>query len=125
MSHTGLRSLIATLEGHHSLVRGIEVSPCGQVLYTGGRDRVLLVWNLKSRKAIRTIPVFETIEGLMLLPEDFGSSSQAASKGPVLATIGDKGTLRCWDASTGNCTYTAAAIASLAQAYLDRLVPDP
>jgi U3 small nucleolar RNA-associated protein 13 len=40
---------IAVLEGHVSVPRGLDVTPDGKWLISGGRDSVVLVWNLHAK----------------------------------------------------------------------------
>jgi WD40 repeat protein len=42
-----------------SQVTSFGFSKSGWELVTGGRDRVLTVWDLRKAEAIKTIPVFE------------------------------------------------------------------
>jgi U3 small nucleolar RNA-associated protein 13 len=83
------------LEGHVSVVRGVDVSVDGRWAVTGGRDKVVLVWNLVGEgkkvvpKVVQTIIAQEQVETLGLLPVEGG----------VLRcwTGGEKGVVRIWD----------------------------
>ncbi|WWD18110.1 hypothetical protein CI109_102559 [Kwoniella shandongensis] len=110
----------AVLEGHVSVVRGIDVTPDGRWAVTGGRDKVVLVWDLlssegsgqSSKKAgkgkatssgptlVQTIIAGEQIESLGLLPKD--ERVLGVEAGRILCyTGGDKGAVRIWDALKG------------------------
>ncbi|KAK8865711.1 hypothetical protein IAR55_000856 [Kwoniella newhampshirensis] len=110
----------AVLEGHVSVVRGIDVTPDGRWAVTGGRDKVVLVWDLLSDdvssqstkkggkgkaaatgpKLVQTIIAGEQIESLGLLPKDERVSG--SEPGRLLCfTGGDKGAVRIWDALKG------------------------
>uniref|UniRef100_A0A7N6FE52 U3 small nucleolar RNA-associated protein 13 C-terminal domain-containing protein n=1 Tax=Anabas testudineus TaxID=64144 RepID=A0A7N6FE52_ANATE len=83
---------------------------CNSVMifvYSSGRDKICTVWDLKNRKAKRTVPVYEAVEGVVLLPEkkDF-SQIGVTSKDLHFITAGSKGVLRVWEASTARCVYT-------------------
>jgi U3 small nucleolar RNA-associated protein 13 len=97
--------LIHTLEGHTSVIRGLDVTPDGEMLVSGSRDRVVNVWSLSKGKLRRTIPVLETIEatGICLVePKGKSKSTSKSNSGTVLVyTGGDKGVVRLWDALTG------------------------
>lgn len=95
----------AVLEGHVSVVRGIDVSEDGRWAVTGGRDKVVLVWDLLAadsgiRKAgkgkgggpklVQTIIAQEQVEALGLLPDDEGGRLRCY-------TGGDRGLVRIWD----------------------------
>ncbi|KAG9000005.1 U3 small nucleolar RNA-associated protein 13 [Tulasnella sp. JGI-2019a] len=100
----------AVLEGHVSVPRGVSVSEDGRWLVSGGRDTVLLLWDLqdidaslvtgttgKKKKAgtgkytpklANTIPVLERIEAVGILE---GSGRLKAF------TAGEKGEVKIWD----------------------------
>lgn len=133
LSSTAARSGLAAkpqavLEGHVSVPRGLDVSRDGRWLVSGGRDSVVLVWDIsakssdaktaKSSKAkgkekdgapalIKTIPVLERVEAVGLLRQDdnlIGESSGAAKL--QIYTGGEKGVVRIWDAHKGSVLYT-------------------
>jgi len=100
----------AILEGHVSVVRGIDVSVDGRWAVTGGRDKLVLVWDLAAGegssskgskgkggrpKLLQTIIAQEQVEALGLLPQEDG-------RGPLRCyTGGDRGLVRIWDVMKG------------------------
>jgi U3 small nucleolar RNA-associated protein 13 len=52
---------VAVLDNHVSMVRGLDFSSDGKILISGGRDKVVSVWDSKF-KLLNTIPVLETLE---------------------------------------------------------------
>jgi U3 small nucleolar RNA-associated protein 13 len=107
---------VAVLEGHMSVPRGLEVSADGNWLISGGRDSVVLIWDIspltlspkaKTKappalcKLIRTIPVLEAVEALGLLHENESLVQSAGTS--LLYTGGEKGVIRIWDLSEGKC----------------------
>lgn len=50
---------IATLSNHVSVVTSLAFSEDGSVLLTGGRDKVVNAWNLKTFKLLKTIGLYE------------------------------------------------------------------
>jgi len=53
-------------------VTSVTFSASGDLLYTGGRDRVINVWNVASRYAhVRTLPVYEQVESMTRLPTGY------------------------------------------------------
>ncbi|KAJ8084566.1 U3 small nucleolar RNA-associated protein 13 [Marasmius tenuissimus] len=122
---------IAVLEGHVSVPRGLDVSADGKWLVSGGRDSVVLVWDLtpmKSRqttvesskkgkdKAVtpvlaKTIPVLERVEavGLLSAEASSSSSSSASASGAEslrLFTGGSNGVVKVWDAKRGVALFS-------------------
>ena len=50
---------LAVLDGHVSLVRDIAFSADSSLLFTAGRDKVVLTWSMETHSLEKTIPVFE------------------------------------------------------------------
>jgi U3 small nucleolar RNA-associated protein 13 len=98
------RECVHVLDGHVSVVRGLDVTPDGKLLVSGGRDKVVNVWDLERGVLRRTMPVFETVESIGLLEvemeEGKGKGKEGAKK-RVVFTGGDKGVIRLWDLATG------------------------
>jgi U3 small nucleolar RNA-associated protein 13 len=87
----------AVMEGHVSVVRGIDVSSDGQWAVTGGRDKVVLVWDLrKEPKLIQTLIVGEQVESVGFLSMDRGVLDLPAGRLRCW-TGGDKGVVKVWD----------------------------
>ena len=118
----------AVLEGHVSVPRGLDVTRDGKWLVSGGRDSVVLLWDIsskptdntkpKSSKAkgkekdgaptlVKTIPVLERVEavGLIRQDEDLTGTTSGASK-LQFYTGGEKGVVKVWDARKGEVLYT-------------------
>lgn len=119
----------AVLEGHVSVVRGLGASPDGRWLVSGGRDKVVLVWDLwggledgwerlsakkeagaKKGKGkavevqlVRTMTVLESLESVGVLAT--GEVVEGVSNGDAGALLcwtgGEKGVLRVWDVRRG------------------------
>uniref|UniRef100_A0A8C4ESX7 Transducin beta like 3 n=1 Tax=Dicentrarchus labrax TaxID=13489 RepID=A0A8C4ESX7_DICLA len=102
---------VCVLQSHYSAVTSLSFSPDGDTMVSSGRDKICTVWDLKSRKAKRTVAVYEAVEGVVLLPENEDLSQIGVkSKGLHFITAGSKGILRVWEASTGRCVYTQTAV---------------
>lgn len=41
----------------------LSLTPDGWTLLTAGRDKVAILWDLRSHKKIVTVPLFEAVEG--------------------------------------------------------------
>ncbi|GAA5863918.1 hypothetical protein JCM3774_004417 [Rhodotorula dairenensis] len=101
------REGVHVLDGHVSVVRGLDVTKDGKLLVSGGRDKVVNVWDLERGVLRKTIPVFETVEavGLVDVPEAAadrkgkGKEKEGATRRAVY-TGGDKGSIRLWDLMT-------------------------
>ncbi|KAF7347597.1 U3 small nucleolar RNA-associated protein [Mycena venus] len=121
---TGTQKPVAVLEGHVSVPRGLDVSQDGKWLISGGRDSVVLVWDLspmqqsnaKGAKGkgkataptlAKTVPILERVEavGLLRPDEDLTGSSSAADK-LRFYTGGENGVVKIWDAREGNVLFT-------------------
>ncbi|KAK2915927.1 hypothetical protein QQF64_024326 [Cirrhinus molitorella] len=98
---------ICILESHYSAVTSLAFSPDGHTLISSGRDKICTVWDLKKNTVMRTVPVYEAVEGVVLLPGT-GDFSQMGVKGDGLyfVTAGSKGVLRVWDSSSARCVFT-------------------
>lgn len=111
----------AVLEGHVSVPRGLDVSEDGRWLVSGGRDAVVLVWDLgkgqakgKEKKGkgkekeqgpvlAKTVTVLERVEALGLIGEDEEVQGVSGGKGSLrFYTAGEKGVVKVWDGKLGN-----------------------
>lgn len=98
------------LEGHVSVVRGIDVSEDGKWAVTGGRDKVVLVWDISGEgsgnkkgkgkasgpKVVQTIIAQEQVEALGLIKRDLEVKGAGRSR-LLCFTGGDRGLVRVWD----------------------------
>lgn len=120
-----------TLEGHVSVVRGIDVTADGKWLVTAGRDKVVLVWDMepsgkgKSKsdapKTVQTILAHETIEAVGLIDVDElrleAKEGLGKYAGRVLCyTGGERGNIRIWDVLKGNEVEALEGTAAEAEA---------
>lgn len=122
----------AVLEGHVSVVRGIDVTPDGKWAVTGGRDKVVLVWDMlpgetrgkgkattAGPRLVQTIIVQEQVESLGLLPQEEQVSGGAATGRWLCYTGGDKGLVRVWDVLKGTLVATMKGVEGVDQAESD------
>lgn len=116
------------LEGHVSVPRGLDVSRDGKWLVSGGRDSVVLVWDIASpatesskpqnskgkgkAKAetpllVKTIPVMERIESVGIIRQEDSLAGTTSGNSPLhIFTGGEKGVVKVWDAIKGSLLYT-------------------
>lgn len=125
----------AVLEGHVSVVRGIDVTPDGKWAVTGGRDKVVLVWDMLGEtkgkgkatttttttttpKLVQTIIVQEQVESLGLLPQEEQVSGAATGRW-LCYTGGDKGLVKVWDVLKGTLVATMKGVEGVDEAESD------
>lgn len=108
---------VCVLQSHYSAVTCLSFSFDGETMVSSGRDKICTVWDLKTQKVKRTVPVYEAVEGVVLLPgnKDF-SEIGVNSKDLHFITAGSKGVLRVWDSSTARCVYIQALPSTLTPA---------
>lgn len=111
------------LDGHVSVPRALDVSRDGKWLISGGRDSVVLVWDLSSMslqsgskrkgkdkeaapRLLKTIPILERVEaaGLLQFDEDLtGSPSDPTNL--RFYTGGENGVIKIWSVRDGNVLF--------------------
>ncbi len=95
----------ACLEGHFSSITCFdyiknENSNSYDQLISGSRDKVLIIWDLINYNKLRTIPIYESIESILLVSNLFDINNDR-----FLITMGNEGILKIWDAKTGHIMY--------------------
>ncbi|KAF8641212.1 hypothetical protein AX17_000846 [Amanita inopinata Kibby_2008] len=117
----------AVLEGHVSVPRGLDITPDGKWLVSGGRDSVVLIWDLsplqkgkgkqdtkgkgKDKASVpilsKTVTVLERIEAIGLLRLDEDLSGPASIQNRIrFYTGGEKGVVKIWDGWEGKVLFT-------------------
>ncbi|KAL4921281.1 small nucleolar ribonucleoprotein complex subunit [Aspergillus aurantiobrunneus] len=84
------RKSIASLDSHVSVVRGLSYSPTENSLLSAGRDKTVIVWDMRTWKTRRIIPVLESAEAASFIAE-----------GGLCLVGGENGRLRVWDCNRG------------------------
>lgn len=67
---------LAVLDGHSSVIRGLDFSADGSILLSGSRDQVLNTWDLRRFKLKQTLPVYEALESVGFLKAGLFDSDQ-------------------------------------------------
>lgn len=93
--------------GHFSKVTCIMFSNDGEYFVSSGRDKVLILWRLNDSHAVRTVPVYQSIEGIIMLPTNtvIPTGNTIDPDGIVVACAGEKGMISLWDMKTSKELY--------------------
>ncbi|XP_013199187.2 transducin beta-like protein 3 [Amyelois transitella] len=105
-SKNGKESVIYS--GHFSKVTSLQFTADGEHMVSSGRDRVLILWKLSESKALRVIPVYESIESIVLLPQSFKIphfSKKVETDGIYVACAGEKGVVKVWNMYMSRLMY--------------------
>jgi U3 small nucleolar RNA-associated protein 13 len=81
---------VATLDSHVSVLRSLKYSVEENALLSAGRDRTVIVWDARTWKIRRTIPVLEEVE-----------TAGFFALGTVIYSGGENGRLRLWSLDSG------------------------
>lgn len=84
------RKSIASLDSHVSLVRSLSFSPTENALLSASRDKTVIVWDARTWKTRRIIPVLESVEAASFLADS-----------GLCAIGGENGRLRIFDCNRG------------------------
>lgn len=105
-SKTGKEQMVYS--GHFSKVTSLQFTPDGQNMVSSGRDRVLILWNINDTKALRTVPVYESIEATVILPVAFkipNFKKKVETEGVYVACAGEKGIIKVWNVQMSRVMY--------------------
>lgn len=105
-SKTGKESLVYS--GHFSKVTSIEFTCDGENMVSSARDRVLILWKLSESKALKVIPVYESIEACVILPQAFkipNFKKKIETEGIYVACAGEKGVVKVWNMQMSRLMY--------------------
>lgn len=64
------RERIAALNGHMTRVTSLSFALDCKFMVSGSRDKVLILWDLEKCQQVRVVPVYETIESVIVLPNN-------------------------------------------------------
>lgn len=96
------------ISAHVSAITAISVA--NDTIITAGRDRIISVCDFKSKKLLRTIPVFESVEDACLI-------------GDSIALVGDSGKASLWDLTSAKNVMTSASLSSTEVHQLKQVFP--
>lgn len=88
---------LAVLDSHVSVIRGLDFSKDGKRLISGGRDKVVNVWDISKKKMsnITTVPVFDALESLTFL-EPGALEGYSDPNEQLVVVGGENGTTSVW-----------------------------
>lgn len=90
-------ALVQRLDAHTSVITDLQFIDSKKAL-TSSRDKVVVLWDLEEAQKIRSIPVYECVENLLLL-----KAGDAGFSEDHFVTVGNRGILRVWHAPSGRC----------------------
>ncbi|XP_048256716.1 transducin beta-like protein 3 isoform X1 [Haliotis rufescens] len=109
-------SCVAIMDSHYSLITSLVFSADGTAMYSGGRDSILVVWDMEKLAVRRTLPVFESVESVMLLRDDrdYSDLDLPSPDCPHVLVASSKGNIRVINTLTGRCVHKKEAITATA-----------
>jgi U3 small nucleolar RNA-associated protein 13 len=84
------RACIAVLDSHVSIVRSLAFSSKENALVSGSRDKTIILWDVRSWKVRKVVPVLERVE-----------RAGFALDGSFIYTGGESGVVRLWQTENG------------------------
>lgn len=105
-SKTGKDDLVYS--GHFSKVTSLQFTIDNVHMVSSGRDRVLILWRLGEAKALRVVPVYESIESIILMPPSFkipNFTKKIETDGIYVACAGEKGIIKVWNIQMSRLMY--------------------
>lgn len=84
------RKSVASLDSHVSVVRSLSYTTTENAVLSASRDKTIIVWDARTWKIRRIIPVLESIEAAGFL-----------SNGSLCYTGGENGQVAIWDTNRG------------------------
>lgn len=97
---------VTSLEGHYSTITDL-VFQDEKTMISSSRDKVILIWDLSTFQLMKTIPVYESVESCILVPDQLLFSDVALnSNEKYFITAGEKGIMKIWSTISGKCIYS-------------------
>lgn len=103
-------NLAASLKGHYSAVTCVAFTTDGNRMLSSGRDKVVIMWDVTTFTSLKTIPVYETVESIILLATRSNKFElcDTDEDDTYFFTAGDKGLLRLWSVKKSLTVYAQA-----------------
>ncbi|KAG8281073.1 Transducin (beta)-like 3 [Homalodisca vitripennis] len=92
-------NVVLEFTGHFSKVTDIVFDDQHKYLISCGRDKVVILWDLRKGRQLITLPAYESLEGMVLLPTapHMTNIPQPEANSVLVAVAGEKvDTLQFW-----------------------------
>ncbi|KAL9692624.1 hypothetical protein quinque_005543 [Culex quinquefasciatus] len=100
------RELVKTFAGHFSKVTAVSFSNDRKFLVSAGRDKILVLWDYDTQQSVKTIPVYESLESVIVLPDGIRVNGQKLKKGKIYAACaGEEGLIKVWEMTETAIVY--------------------
>eukprot|EP00126_Sphaerothecum_destruens_P004494 Sdes_comp18220_c0_seq1m7799 len=107
------------LDGHVGMIPSLSFSSNLKYVFSAGRDNVVNMWSLKDYQLVKTFPVYESLEGIVVLPSKYNRLFTGLHKDAHLfVTAGSKGTFKLWESHSGECILEQAKTLDVMPAYI-------
>lgn len=106
------KQLKLTFTGHYSKVTSIGFS--NNYLVSVSRDKVLILWDMLTATQKNVIPLYEALEGVIVLPNigklpnNFNLEAPACKNHVFAAIAGESGKIKVWECTESKIVYTQA-----------------
>lgn len=108
---------VSKLSKHCSTITDMKFTNDRHILISVGRDQIAVLWDISKESSdgsfgsvVRTIPLFESVESLVILESKIFSRylklSPEEEDGILFATIGELGHIKIWDTKSGSKVFT-------------------
>lgn len=95
------------LEGHFSVITCIVFTDDKKKMLSTGRDSVVIMWNIETYENLKTIPVYESLQSIIIVPANRKLPNiNVNSNHLYFIAAGEKGKLSVWNTNTSNKVYT-------------------
>lgn len=101
------RQPVCSLSGHMTKVTSLSFTSDGKFLVSGSRDKVLILWDLDKYQQVRVVPIYETIESAIVLPNNIKlpNSLKLAEDKVYAASAGESGIIKIWEMNSARLVY--------------------
>ncbi|XP_054267492.1 transducin beta-like protein 3 [Macrosteles quadrilineatus] len=84
--------------GHFSKVTALTFDEDHKHLISCGRDKVVILWDLEAGGQLRTIPTYECLEAMVVVPTAPSTTAPRPQHDSILVAVaGEKGIVTIWD----------------------------